>query len=413
MICKQCGREVPDHAIYCRYCGARLSEKEAKKASDLIPERPKRRTGAVIAAILALLALAGLFLWLRSCAGTAAEQDPAPAPVAEAPTKEDSPAQPEPEPVDYSLQIRGEDNIEAGKDVILSAVVEPDAEIKRTVWTSSDPSVATVTDGIVTGEAAGDTVIRCLIALQDGPVLEAELPFRVLPKPYTLKLEPEALELSAGTADNFSLEIETMDGAETPEAQIIWDSSDTMVAAVTDGRVQAVGEGTATITAHVTLPDGTTQTLTADVTVTPAYVNPTPSASQIYVPQPAPAPTPAPAPAPAPAPTPAAPTVTVFDPAGEAPEKTEDYLMANSDKAYLNVDELLKMNDDDLVLARNEIFARHGRQFVLDYIREYFEGKSWYQGTIAPEEFDRNVMNVLNEYEKANITRLLYAEEHN
>ena len=165
MICKQCGREVPDHAIYCRYCGARLSEKEAKKASDLIPERPKRRTGAVIAAILALLALAGLFLWLRSCAGTAAEQDPAPAPVAEAPTKEDSPAQPEPEPVDYSLQIRGEDNIEAGKDVILSAVVEPDAEIKRTVWTSSDPSVATVTDGIVTGEAAGDTVIRCLIAL--------------------------------------------------------------------------------------------------------------------------------------------------------------------------------------------------------------------------------------------------------
>ena len=57
------------------------------------------------------------------------------------------------------------------------------------------------------------------------PVEGPELPFRVLPKPYTLKLEPEALELSAGTADNFSLEIETMDGAETPEAQIIWDSS--------------------------------------------------------------------------------------------------------------------------------------------------------------------------------------------
>ena len=413
MICNQCGREVPDHAIYCRYCGARFSEKEPRQASDLVPEQPKRSGAkAIIFAILALALLAGLFFWLRSrsrsAAPTPAPQDPA---VVE-PAQTDLPEKAEKEPVEYTLKIDGDDNIEAGKEVILKAVVEPETEIKRTVWTSSNQDVATVTDGIVTGTGAGDTIIRCLVALESGPVLEAELPFRVLPKPYTLRLEPEALELSAGTADSFTVVIESQSGGETPEAQITWESSDAMVAAVTDGRVQAVGEGTAKITAKVTLPDGTSETLTGNVTVTPAEANPTPSASQISVPAPAPEPTPAPAPAPAPEPEPApsTPTVTIFDPVGVAPVKSEDYLMANSDKEYLNLNDLLKMTDDELIMARNEIFARHGRQFVLDYIREYFTGKSWYQGTIAPEAFDPKVFN---EFERANIERMVYAEEHN
>ena len=84
--------------------------------------------------------------------------------------------------------------------------------------------------------------------------------------------------------------------------------------------------------------------------------------------------------------------------------------MSNSDKEYLNLDDLLKMTDDELVMARNEIFARHGRQFVLDYIRDYFNGKSWYQGTIAPEAFDPKVFN---DFERSNIERMVYAEEHN
>lgn len=84
--------------------------------------------------------------------------------------------------------------------------------------------------------------------------------------------------------------------------------------------------------------------------------------------------------------------------------------MANSDSAYLSVDELLKMDDRELRLARNEIFARHGRRFDTDWIREYFETQSWYQGTIAPDDFD---VSVMNEYERENVSRLKYAEEHN
>ena len=90
MICKQCGREIPDHAIYCRYCGARLSEKEARQASDLVPERPKRRVLPVVLAILALALIAGLIFWLRARARSI---EPAPAPADPAAVE---PVQPEP-----------------------------------------------------------------------------------------------------------------------------------------------------------------------------------------------------------------------------------------------------------------------------------------------------------------------------
>lgn len=418
MICKQCGREVPDHAIYCRYCGARFSDKEPRQVSDLKPEPPKRsRRGLIVGILLALALLAGLFFWLRGRKLNKAPEN-VPADPAASQSEPEAPGSSEPEtPVEYALRIEGEDNIEAGKDVVLNAVVEPETEIKRIVWTSSDQSVATVAEGIVTGESKGDTIIRCLVALQSGPVLEAELPFRVLPKPvtYTLHLDPEELEIAAGSSGSFEVIIETEPEGEDTDAEITWESSDTMVAAVTDGRVQAVGEGTAKITARVTLPDGSHQTLTGSVSVYRAEANPTPSASQIQAPQAKPEPTPVPAPAPAPTsdPTPAKPTVTVFDPVGVAPQKTEDYLISNSDKEYLDLNELLKMTDDELVMARNEIYARHGRQFVLDYIREYFEGKSWYQGTVSPAAFDANVKNIFNEYELANVERMVYAEEHN
>ena len=64
MICNQCGREVPDHAIYCRYCGARFSEKEPRQASDLVPEQPKRSGAkAIVFAILGLGAVLAALLY--------------------------------------------------------------------------------------------------------------------------------------------------------------------------------------------------------------------------------------------------------------------------------------------------------------------------------------------------------------
>ena len=40
-----------------------------------------------------------------------------------------------------------------------------------------------------------------------------------------------------------------------------------------------------------------------------------------------------------------------------------------------------------LRIARNEIYARHGRLFVDQELQDYFDSKDWYFGYIEPEDF--------------------------
>ncbi|GAA6293175.1 hypothetical protein F220043C3_16090 [Enterocloster asparagiformis] len=58
------------------------------------------------------------------------------------------------------------------------------------------------------------------------------------------------------------------------------------------------------------------------------------------------------------------------------------------------------MTSEDLRLAKNEIYARHGRRFKDSELQAYFDSQPWYNGTIEPEAFDEGV---LNEIEKDNI----------
>lgn len=87
-----------------------------------------------------------------------------------------------------------------------------------------------------------------------------------------------------------------------------------------------------------------------------------------------------------------------------------DYILADSSSRYLTEEDLAGLSADQLELAKNEIYARHGRQFVTDYIAEYFNSKSWYQGTVDPDTFDANQNSIFNEYELANIMLINEAE---
>ncbi len=71
-------------------------------------------------------------------------------------------------------------------------------------------------------------------------------------------------------------------------------------------------------------------------------------------------------------------------------------------------DSLLNFSDNDLSIARNEIYARHGRQFDSDYLQKYFESCSWYEGTIPAKEFDESV---LSRIEKDNLQIIKEAEK--
>ena len=90
----------------------------------------------------------------------------------------------------------------------------------------------------------------------------------------------------------------------------------------------------------------------------------------------------------------------------EAAEKKDatdsSYLLPESDSRYYTYEELNGLDDASLQLAINEIYARHGRIFETESIREYFENKTWYNGTIAPENFDGNEGAYFNSWESAN-----------
>lgn len=93
-------------------------------------------------------------------------------------------------------------------------------------------------------------------------------------------------------------------------------------------------------------------------------------------------------------------------------EDNSDYIIAGSDSRYITDEELKPLTQQEIQLARNEIFARHGRKFNSDWIRRYFEEKSWYVPEYEPEYFDNNLMNAeFNEYEKENIKCIRKYEE--
>lgn len=76
----------------------------------------------------------------------------------------------------------------------------------------------------------------------------------------------------------------------------------------------------------------------------------------------------------------------------------EDYILPESDTRYYTNEELDLLTQEEVKLARNEIYARHGRIFTKDMaVKEYFESKDWYEGT-AEEVLDTE----LNEFEIGN-----------
>ena len=91
--------------------------------------------------------------------------------------------------------------------------------------------------------------------------------------------------------------------------------------------------------------------------------------------------------------------------ADDQQDETEnsEYILPESDTRYVEQDEIDQLTKNEVRLAINEIYARHGRIFENSELREYFESKDWYDGTIEPEDFDEDV---LNQYEKANVKLL-------
>ncbi len=76
-----------------------------------------------------------------------------------------------------------------------------------------------------------------------------------------------------------------------------------------------------------------------------------------------------------------------------------EYMLPGSDTTYITMSDLKGFSAEECRIARNEIYARHGRKFDDEELQKYFDGKDWYHGTIALGDFTEDM---LNEYELAN-----------
>ena len=75
------------------------------------------------------------------------------------------------------------------------------------------------------------------------------------------------------------------------------------------------------------------------------------------------------------------------------------YIFPESAERYMSEEELNGLPLQLINYGKNEIYARHGRRFRSQELQAYFDGQSWYSGSISPDEFDENS---LNEYERIN-----------
>ena len=142
----------------------------------------------------------------------------------------------------------------AGETANIAATISPSNALNKTIyWTSSDPSVATVNNGVISGVKAGSITITatsingkkttCNVIVKD---LYAE----------AVSLNKTNLYLNVGETSTI---IATLSPSNASNKNLSWTSSDPSVATVNNGVISGVGEGTTSIT--VTTTNGKTASI--------------------------------------------------------------------------------------------------------------------------------------------------------
>jgi hypothetical protein len=94
-------------------------------------------------------------------------------------------------------------------------------------------------------------------------------------------------------------------------------------------------------------------------------------------------------------------------PAGETIGE-RDFILPNSDTVKLKNSDLRDLSPEELRLARNEIYARHGRTFRDKELQAYFDAKEWYQNL---EKLPQGEDPALSKIERENIEKIATFEE--
>ena len=147
----------------------------------------------------------------------------------------------------------------AGNTYSLTATVKPDdATDKKVTWTTNNPSVATVEDGLVTAVGKGAASITATAGGKNASC--------------TVTVKEATIHVTSVTLDQTSLSILVDESAtltatvkpdDATDKTVTWESSDTKVLTVYGGKVTGVSAGTATVKATA---DGVSATCEVQVT---------------------------------------------------------------------------------------------------------------------------------------------------
>lgn len=139
-----------------------------------------------------------------------------------------------------------------GEKYTLTVTIEPsNADDKSVSWTSSQPSIASVQDGVVTAHKVGNATIT--VKSTDGEktaTCSISVRSRVIAT-TGVSLDKTSIELTEGDETILTATV-TPDNA--TNKNVTWTSSDESIATVDNGKVTAIKEGATTITA--TTEDG-------------------------------------------------------------------------------------------------------------------------------------------------------------
>jgi hypothetical protein len=131
-------------------------------------------------------------------------------------------------------------------------------------WSSSQPSIATVQNGIVTGVAAGQATVTARAGSLTPAAVQVQVAVPAGSGPVSISVSPSNVALKVGENATVTATLRDAQGAPIPSPppgyQITWSSSHPSVATVQNGVITGVGAGQTTVTANAgSLPPATVQ----------------------------------------------------------------------------------------------------------------------------------------------------------
>ncbi len=90
-------------------------------------------------------------------------------------------------------------------------------------------------------------------------------------------------------------------------------------------------------------------------------------------------------------------------------QDADTFVLPDSNTRLYTEDEVQQLNDYDLIIAINEIYARHGLIFNDPDLAEHFTSQSWYVPTRTLADFEEG--SLFNEVEQQNIITLAAERE--